>query len=651
MPVGDSPIRTSLASVYGHSKRHLDGQIERYTSAMSTFSALAGAGPVSIFRAPGRVNLIGEHTDYNQGYVLPMALDKDTVLMARPRADNTVRLWNIEAGTFGERSFAISDGIPAWPLGDWGNYIKAAAQALYVHNHAVLRGMDALIVGAAPWGTPRAAGLSSSSALLVTAAMALATLNQISIEKVSFARMCSEAEWYVGTRGGIMDHFISILAQRGHALLLDCRPQVDAQTGHMRYTMEHVSIPDGYRVLICNSGVARQKTRSKYNVRVAECRLAVTLLQACYPRITHLRDVSAAGLSMDHSRVMELVASLPERVEMRDVQRQPALAATLQTLNSQMAADEVFMVRARARHVVSENARVLEAVAALRLGNAPAFGRLMNEAHDSMSGDYGASCPEVDALAAIARRTPGVLGARVTGAGWGGCVVALAEDSDLGIEQSVAEQYLATTGLATSIFVCRSAPGAGRSRSRVVILAASLMCADYWNLGAQIAELEAAGVDALHFDVMDSIFVPNLAVGPQVYQSIRQHSALPCDVHLMVTRPATVIPLYEGAEWITVHAESDPSLSALAARRYPPARLEAGRGAQSGDSPIGSGMGHRSGRACAGHDREPRLCRPAVHPGYGAQGRSVVRAPGASRSQRRARRRRRQHPCRHGAPT
>ncbi len=460
MPTVDSPIRTSLSSIYGHSKRHLEGQTARYTDAVTTFTALAGAGPVSVFRAPGRVNLIGEHTDYNQGYVLPMALDKDTALVARRRSDGVVRLWNIEAETFGERSFEISSAIAAWPLGDWGNYIKAAAQALYLRNHGQLRGMDALIVGAAPWGTPRAAGLSSSSALLVAAALALASLNQIEIEKVSFARMCSEAEWYVGTRGGIMDHFISILARRGHALLLDCRPQTDIKTGHMHYTMEHVSIPGGYRVLICNSGIERQKTRSKYNVRVAECRLAVTLLTSTYRHITHLRDVSAAGLHIGHTEVMALVESLPERIEMGDVLRQPALAAALQTLNSQFAADEVFVVRARARHVVSENARVLEAVQALRLGDAAAVGRLMNEAHESMSVDYDASCPEVDALANIARCTPGVLGARVTGAGWGGCIVALAHDSDLRIERSVAEQYQAATGLATSIFVCRSAPGA-----------------------------------------------------------------------------------------------------------------------------------------------------------------------------------------------
>jgi galactokinase len=461
MPVGDAIVRTSLSSIYGHSKRHLEGQSARYSDAISTFTKLAGAGPVVVFRAPGRVNLIGEHTDYNQGYVLPMALDKDTVLVARRRSDAVVRLWNIESQTFGERSFDISSAIAPWPLGDWGNYIKAAAQALFVHNHNQLCGMDALIVGAAPWGTPRAAGLSSSSALLVAAAMVLASLNQIEVEKVSFARMCSEAEWYVGTRGGIMDHFISILARRGHALLLDCRPQTDVKSGHLHYTMEHVSIPDGYRVLICNSGVERQKTRSKYNVRVAECRLAVTMLMSDYPHITHLRDVSVAGLSICHNDVMALVNSLPESVAMSDVQRQPALAAALQTVNSQFAADEVFLVRARARHVVSENARVLEAVQALRLGDAPAVGRLMNEAHESMSIDYGASCPEVDALAGIARRTSGVLGARVTGAGWGGCVVALAQDADLGVERSVAEEYRAATGLSTNIFVCRSAPGAG----------------------------------------------------------------------------------------------------------------------------------------------------------------------------------------------
>ena len=451
-------LAESLAAVYGDDRSRLQSQYDRYLSAMACFITLAGPGPLAIFRAPGRVNLIGEHTDYNHGFVLPMALDKDTLLLARRRSDRLVRLWNIEDDLFTERSFTISADIPAGPVGDWGNDVKAAAQAFFQSTQGKITGMDALVAGSAPWGIPRAAGLSSSSALVVVSALAIASLNGVALHKEEFARLCSEAEWYVGTRGGIMDHFISILAQRGFALRLDCRPVMDG--GHAHYRTLPVRIPDGYRVLICNSGVPRQKTRSQYNVRVAECRLAVAMLKRQYPQITHLRDVADDALHLSREQVGVLLDGLPEHLTIAQVYSQPDLAATMTALNTPFASDQVFKVRARARHVVSENERVLAAVDALQAGDAERFGRLMNAAHYSMSRDYDASSPEVDILADIARHTPGVLGARVTGAGWGGCIVALAEDSDRGIEDTIAEQYHVVTGLTSDIFVCRSAPGA-----------------------------------------------------------------------------------------------------------------------------------------------------------------------------------------------
>jgi galactokinase len=455
-----SSIAAALPAIYGDDAALLRAQAERYGQALDRFRSLAGPGPATFVRAPGRVNLIGEHTDYNHGYVLPMALDKDTVLVVRRRSDAHVRLWNIEAERFAAREFDAGATIPAGPLGDWGNYVKAAAQAIYVHSQGALHGMDVLVAGADPLGAPRAAGLSSSSALLVVTALALCHTNEIALSGVALARLCSEAEWYVGTRGGIMDQFISVLAQRGHALLLDCRPQVNAQTGAAEYAQELVRIPDGYRVIICNSGVQRQKTRSQYNVRVAECRLAVALLKHTYPHITHLRDVSAQGLALSEGQARSLIESLPERLEMSDVSADPALGEVLRALNTPFPADQVFMPRARARHVVTENQRVGDGVAALRRGDAPAFGRLMNAAHASMSRDYDASCSEVDTLADLARRAPGVLGARVTGAGWGGCVVAVQREGVAGFEEFVVAPYWRATGLSADVFVCRSGPGA-----------------------------------------------------------------------------------------------------------------------------------------------------------------------------------------------
>lgn len=453
-------VLQAMTGIYGGADV-LAGNQTRYASALQRFRQLAGPGSAAFVRAPGRVNLIGEHTDYNHGFVLPMALDKDTLLTLRRRTDRTVRLWNSEGERFTPRHFELAEQIPPAPLGDWGNYVRAAAQALFVHSGGAIRGMDILVSGAPPWGTPRAAGLSSSSALLVATALAFAGLNGVNIDKVAFARLCSEAEWYVGTRGGIMDHFASVLGQRGHALLLDCRPRTDPAKAQPHYPIEPVRMPDGYSVIICNSGVQRQKTRSQYNVRVAECRLAVAILKRTHPAITHLRDVSAEALGVTHQQALALVETLPESLSMADVQRDAALAATLSQLNTAFASGQVFLPRARARHVVSENERVLRGVTALRAGDAATFGALMNKAHASMSGDYDASCPEVDTLATIAREAPGVLGARVTGAGWGGCVVALAKEPASGFAQAVAPAYRAATGLQTDIFVCRSGPGAG----------------------------------------------------------------------------------------------------------------------------------------------------------------------------------------------
>ena len=195
------------------------------SEALDAFSAQFGQGDVRLFRVPGRVNLIGEHTDYNHGYVMPMALDKDIVFVARPRADAIVNLRNVDPERFPSRNFAISAEIPRSPLGDWANYVKGAAQALRQATGRELCGADILASGQAPWGVPAAAGLSSSSALTVVAALTLAALNGIDLPKLALARLCSEAEWYVGTRGGIMDQFISILAERDRALLLDCRPR------------------------------------------------------------------------------------------------------------------------------------------------------------------------------------------------------------------------------------------------------------------------------------------------------------------------------------------------------------------------------------------------------------------------------------------
>ena len=460
----DETLELALAPVYGERSVRQGGQLARYTGALAAFSAQFGRGAVRLFRAPGRVNLIGEHTDYNHGYVMPIALDTDIVFVARPRADAAVNLRNVEPERFPSRAFAISAEIPRSPLGDWANYVKGAAQALRQATGRELCGADILASGQAPWGVPAAAGLSSSSALTVVAALTLAALNGLDLPKLALARLCSEAEWYVGTRGGIMDQFISILAERDRALLLDCRPRPGDLPGEVRYDMRQVPLPAGYRTLVFNSAVRREKTKSLFNVRVAECRIGVALLRRCYAGITHLRDVSAEALGLSDAQVLALLDdALPEQTTRDELRSAGMLDERLDAMfaDYRLSDDQVYRARSRCQHVITENARVLASEQALSAGDVLRFGRLMNESHFSMSRDYEASCQEVDILADLCRKSDGVLGARVTGAGWGGCVVALVRDGcEAGVLEQVTQRYVEATGLPGEGFVCASAPGA-----------------------------------------------------------------------------------------------------------------------------------------------------------------------------------------------
>jgi len=456
-------LRAGLTALYGGSDGStlLESQFVRYQRALEAFSDAYGPGPATIYRAPGRVNLIGEHTDYNHGYVLPMALDRDTLLIARPRRDGQVVLQNMEPAAFGPRRFAISERIEPAPRGDWENYIKGVAQTLAQRFGPGLRGMDALVDGRQPWGVPMRAGLSSSSALCVVGAVALMDLNGLEMPRPELARLCSEAEWYVGTRGGIMDHFISLQGRRGHALFLDCRPD-DHTPG--QYRTEWAPIPAGYVFLLCDSGVRRENTRSAYNARVAECKIGVKLLQRHAPAATHLRDISAGALGLTPAALDALLEQeLPAEADMDELAARGAPADFLRGLvrDHNLSPAQRFRVRARCRHVIAENQRVLDSMAALKAGDAAHLGALMDAAHASMSQDYEASCPELDLLAGLLRQSPGILGARLTGAGWGGCVVALAQEgAEAGLNERIGPRYREETGRELRAFPCRPSAGA-----------------------------------------------------------------------------------------------------------------------------------------------------------------------------------------------
>lgn len=446
-------LSSPLESIYGGAA---DGQMARYRSALGIFQTRYGPGPVHIFRAPGRVNLIGEHTDYNHGYVLPVALDRDVLLLARPRSDGQVCLANVEDDDFPQRHFAVSDAIPSAPTGDWSNYARGPAQELTrLHSTgsvqvlgAPVPGFDGLVSAAPPFGVPRGAGVSSSSALTVAMAVAFAHFAgwEWQGSGADMARLCSDAEWYVGTRGGIMDQFIALLAERGHALFLDCRPD-DNGDFHTR----SIPLPAGYRLLVMDSGVRHSNTRNEFNQRVAACRAGVALLRREMPGITHLRDVE----NLDWA---SLESHLPEEVSVASLHSAGVELGDLPNVPE----DAPLRVRACCRHVWTENRRVLATIDALDRGAIARIGELLDDAHTSAAKDYRISTPELDALTVAARQIDGVAGARLTGAGWGGCVIALVPGGQVDeFTVHVGREYATQTGREATIFPCQAGPGAG----------------------------------------------------------------------------------------------------------------------------------------------------------------------------------------------
>jgi galactokinase len=365
-----------------------------------------------LFRAPGRVNLIGEHTDYNEGFVLPMAIDRETCVAARTRDDRRVRLYSLNVD---ERAEFDLDAPGERERGIWLDYVEGVAHALE-RRGVRLRGADLAISSDVPVG----AGLSSSAALEVSAGLALARLAGVEVDRVELALAGQEAEHtYVGAKVGIMDQFIAALGQTGHALLIDCR------------TLETRAIPVDTSetvIAICDSRVKHELSASEYNTRRAECEQGVELLRrAGLKEIRALRDVSGADLR-------EYEGALPE------------------------------VVGRRCRHVVTENARTLAAADALTRGRLAEMGQLMLASHASLSRDYEVSCRELDLLVSIAMSVSGgaTLGARMTGGGFGGCTVNLVRrDALTEFSETITREYTRATGQTPNIYVSAAGEGAG----------------------------------------------------------------------------------------------------------------------------------------------------------------------------------------------
>ncbi|KPJ95820.1 MAG: hypothetical protein AMS18_02210 [Gemmatimonas sp. SG8_17] len=342
------------------------------------------AAPDYFVRAPGRVNLIGEHTDYNGLPVFPMALQRECRLLVRARRDATVNVADANP-EFPARTFELAASIDPYPGGDWGNYVKAAGKAL-VQRCGELRGFDAVVSS----DIPIAAGLSSSSALVVASALATLRVNEISIDALELMDRMAEAERYVGLRGGGMDQAICLGAVPGSACRIDFDP--------LRLTP--VVVRPEWQFVVAYSLIRAPKSgsvRDSYNLRTRQCREALAAV------------VTSLDLAPDVGSYSELLARLP--------------AAT--AIGAAEAALDATLFR-RFRHVISEGVRVNQAQMALIQVDIAAFGRLMVESHNSLREDYEVSCPELDQLVDIALGS-GAWGARLTGAGFGGCIVALAD--------------------------------------------------------------------------------------------------------------------------------------------------------------------------------------------------------------------------------
>ena len=379
-----------------------------------------GTEDVRLFQAPARVNLIGEHTDYNDGFVMPAAIDFHTWVAAAPRDDLLLVVHSVE---FGETEKFNLTTDSQTPKKHWSDYV--AGVAFELRNAGIpVSGASLLVHGNVPLGS----GLSSSASLEMATAYALTSLAGADPDRdrTQLALLCQRAEnHFVGARCGIMDQFIAAHGQVEHALMLDCRS--------LQY--ELLPLPRGISLVICNTMVKHELASGEYNTRRRQCEEGAARLRGALPGIRALRDVR------------------PEQLEH----------------NAELLPREIYK---RCRHVVTENERVLQMAAALRDSNLAAVGRLMFDSHQSLRDDYQVSCNELDAMVDIASALPGVIGARMTGGGFGGCTINLVEDDKVKtFRGAVAAEYQRRTGTVPEVYVTKASDGAseltdGASHSR-----------------------------------------------------------------------------------------------------------------------------------------------------------------------------------------
>lgn len=371
------------------------------------FREVYGTSPSGTFRAPGRVNLIGEHTDYNDGFVMPAAIDFYSYAAIGERTDHTLSVYSEQFHQSVEFSIAHLAGPPRK---HWSDYVRGVAAVLRDEGYP-LRGAKLVIDGQVPIGS----GLSSSAAIEVTTALALTSLGGVTIPLLEVARLCQRAEnTYTGARCGIMDQFVSCFGKRDHALMLDCR-SLEAM---------YLQLPPNVCLVICNTMVKHELAAGEYNERRASCERVVETIAKFRPEVRALRDLTLEDLKHHQNQISS--------VDFR-----------------------------RCRHVITENDRVKDAKAALESADLARFGELMYLSHDSLDEDYEVTCRELNIMVKLAREFEGVYGARMTGGGFGGCTITLVESKVVPeFQATVAREYEKLTGLSPQIVVSAAAAGA-----------------------------------------------------------------------------------------------------------------------------------------------------------------------------------------------
>ena len=370
-------------------------------------AAYGAAAEPCVAVAPGRVNLIGEHTDYNDGWVLPMAIDRCAGVAGAPRADRRLRVHSV---VFGETREVGLDELRPPGGGQWLSYVAGVAWAMGAAG-LDLTGADLVLDGDVPLGS----GLSSSAAVEMAVARLLCALSEIPWDPLRMAQLGQRVEGeFVGVKGGMMDQYTAVFGREGHALLLDCRT----------LEAEAVPLPDSAAIVVMDTGAPRSLAASAYNERSRSCRLAVEAIRSLDPEVRALRDVDETLLERARGRMGE--------VEHR-----------------------------RARHVIAESRRPPAMAEALRRGDLAAAGRLMDASHASLRALYEVSSAELDLVTELARRHPACHGARLTGAGFGGCAIALVDAAVAeGFAEEVHAGYRSRVELPSAVFVCRPAAGA-----------------------------------------------------------------------------------------------------------------------------------------------------------------------------------------------